>query len=200
MPNEAQFSVAGFVATKPFFSATKTGVSVISMRVAWTPRRVDRATGEWADAPTCFVTVKCYGRTAENCKNSLDKGDPVVVRGTLTMHDYESKQGTPRTSVDIAATSIGHDLSCGVAAFRRTRPRSERPADEDGQAAQGPEAAEDLGTEAIPAGPGTPVGPGPAGTGGDEFPDAGPAEAELAVMTDAADLTEHGREPVAAPF
>jgi single-strand DNA-binding protein len=133
MPNEAQFTVAGFVATSPSFSATKSGLPTMTMRVAWTPRRVDRSTGEWTDEPTCFVSVKCYGRTAENCKISLEKGDPVVVTGTLRMHDYESKEGAMRTSVDITASAIGHDLARGTSVFNR-RGRKAQPAAGEGQA------------------------------------------------------------------
>ncbi len=126
MPNEAQFTVAGYVATKPFLSETKTGLSTLSMRVGWTPRRIDRVTGEWTDGPTCFVSVKCFGRTAQNAKASLDKGDPVVVTGTLRMHDYQSKEGPLRTSVDITATALGHDLSRGITNYIRVRPKTDR--------------------------------------------------------------------------
>ena len=60
--------MAGYVATQPYLSETKTGLSTLSMRVGWTPRRIDRVTGEWADGPSCFVSVKCFGRTAQNAK------------------------------------------------------------------------------------------------------------------------------------
>ena len=191
MPNEAQFTVAGFVATSPSFSATKSGLPTMTMRVAWTPRRVDRSTGEWTDEPTCFVSVKCYGRTAENCKISLEKGDPVVVTGTLRMHDYESKEGMMRTSVDITASAIGHDLARGTSVFNR-RGRKAQPAAGGTQADQAPEPADGAGTPAddqLPGDPGELTRPG----GGDPAPDD-----ELAAED--AEIAEEAREPAGAPF
>jgi single-strand DNA-binding protein len=130
MSNEASFSVAGYVATRPEYRLTKTGVPTLTMRLAWTPRRLDRATNQWADEPSCFVSVQCFRRVAENARFSLDKGDPVVVSGTLRIRDYDAKDGSKRTNVDITAASIGHDLSRGVSAFRRLRPPSERDAED----------------------------------------------------------------------
>ena len=188
MPNEANFTVAGFIATKPFYSATKTGVPTLTMRLAWTPRRIDRATGEWTDEPTCFVSVKCFGKTAENGRFSLDKGDPVLVTGTLRMHDYEAKDGSRRTNVDITAVSIGHDLSRGVTAFRRLRPPNERAAED--------QLADSTPDEAMPA------------DGG--LPDSETADMELAEMAEAGgqveplegveEMMEAAGEPVGAPF
>jgi single-strand DNA-binding protein len=208
MPNEAQFTVAGYVATKPFLSETKTGLSTLSMRVGWTPRRIDRVTGEWTDGPTCFVSVKCFGRTAQNAKASLDKGDPVVVTGTLRMHDYQSKEGTLRTSVDITATALGHDLSRGITNYMRVRPKTDR-ADEgqdnpDGEApgaagARGPDgehgpADEQDGAEfdgTVPAADddaASPAAGDPAGLTAEE------------VDAEAARLLEQAADPVSAPF
>jgi single-strand DNA-binding protein len=211
MPNEAQFTVAGYVATKPFLSETKTGVSTLSMRVGWTPRRIDRVTGEWTDGPTCFVSVKCFGRTAQNAKASLDKGDPVIVTGTLRMHDYQSKEGTLRTSVDITATALGHDLSRGITNYIRVRPKTDRA--DDGQ--DGPEGAPPGAAGA----PGAAGEHGPDGSADDrdgaEFDGAaltadddaaGPAAAESAgptaeeVEVEATRLLEQAGDPVAAPF
>src|ERR1700728_2771436 len=50
MINEAHISLSGYVATQPALRWTRTGVPALNMRVAWTPRRMDRVTGEWIDA------------------------------------------------------------------------------------------------------------------------------------------------------
>ena len=47
MLNEAQISLTGYVATQPTAKIVKPGVKAVSMRVAWTPRRQDKDTGEW---------------------------------------------------------------------------------------------------------------------------------------------------------
>ena len=120
MSNDAQVSLTGYVATQPKYRTVGNGAGVVSMRVAWTTRYVDRGTGEWVDGNTSYVTVSCWRKLADNVALCLRKGDPVVVKGRLSVRPYE-KDGIPRTEVDVDASSVGHDLSRGVASFQRTR-------------------------------------------------------------------------------
>ena len=120
--NEAQISVTGYVATQPTVRSVTSGAVYTSMRVAWTPRRQDRETGEWVDGNTSYATVICWRKLATHAALSLRKGDPVMVRGRLSIRNYDDKNGVRRISVEVEATSVGHDLSRGVAIFQRTRP------------------------------------------------------------------------------
>jgi single-strand DNA-binding protein len=122
--NEAQISLTGYVATQPQIRTTPSGALNVSMRVAWTPRRQDRITGEWADGNTSYVTVICWRKLASNAGVCLRKGDPVVVKGRLSIREFDDKQGMRRTAVEVEATSVGHDLSRGVAQFQRVRPQT----------------------------------------------------------------------------
>jgi single-strand DNA-binding protein len=137
MINEAHISLSGYVATQPFFRETRTGIPSLTMRVAWTPRRLDRVTGEWVDADTSFLSVACYRKLAENGATCLRKGDPVVVRGRVSVRNYEDKNGLQRTTVEVDATSVGHDLSRGVAQFQRVRPQTGMTAMEYREAEEG---------------------------------------------------------------
>ena len=130
MMNEAHISLTGYVASEPRIKTIREGLQNLSMRVAWTPRWLDRATGEWADGNTSYVTVTCWRKLAENAAVCLRKGDPVVVKGRLSVRSYDDKQGVPRTQVDVDANSIGHDLCRGVALFQRTRPATGKTAAE----------------------------------------------------------------------
>ncbi len=121
MLNEAQVSLAGYVATQPVTKSVD-GTANVSMRVAWTPRRQDRVTGEWVDSNTSYVTVICWRKLAVNVGVCVRKGDPVVVKGKLSVRTYDDRQGVRRTVVEVDASSVGHDLSRGVAAFQRVRP------------------------------------------------------------------------------
>jgi single-strand DNA-binding protein len=121
---EAHISLTGYVATQPMTRLVKTGVTNVSMRVAWTPRRQDRASGEWIDGNTSYATVICWRKLATNAAVCLRKGDPVTVHGRLSVREFEDKEGRPRTSVEIDATSVGHDLNRGVATFARIRPQT----------------------------------------------------------------------------
>lgn len=124
MFNEVHVSLNGYVATQPYPGETRTGVKKVSMRVAWTPRWLDQGTNEWKDADTSFVTVTCYRKLAENAATCVRKGDPIVVRGKLSVRQYEDKNGQQRTTVEIDALGLGHDLNRGVSEFRRVRPQT----------------------------------------------------------------------------
>ncbi|HEY1642376.1 MAG TPA: single-stranded DNA-binding protein [Streptosporangiaceae bacterium] len=138
MFNEAHISLSGYVATQPALRETRSGIPSVTMRVAWTPRRMDRSTGEWIDAGTSFATVQMYRKLAENAATCLRKGDPVVVRGRVTVREFEARNGQQRTVVEIDAHSVGHDLTHGIATFHRIRPQT-------GMTAAEAQSAEDSG-------------------------------------------------------
>lgn len=125
MANEATFSVTGYVATPPKGGYTRSGTRKLYMRVGWTPRRMDKRTGEWTDQPTSFVGVTCYRKVAENAAACLRRGDPVVVKGTLAVREYGEDK---RVTVDVFADSIGHDLSRGVTIFKKNSEQLEQTA------------------------------------------------------------------------
>jgi single-strand DNA-binding protein len=173
---DAHIDLAGFVASEPAFRRLENGTSTAKLRVAYTERRFSRETGEWADGPTSFVTVLCWRTLADNVAISLRKGEPVVVRGRLRVREYPGKDGSPRIAVEVDASSVGHDLSRGVAHFSRTR----RAAGET--AAESAEALRASGNGHA-AGPGSDSGPAPGESADGLEPDLdgpGAAEPELA--------------------
>ena len=183
MFNEAHVSLTGFVATQPVTRVTGPGRSNLSMRVAWTERRRDPATGEWSDGNTSFVSVTCWRKLADNAATCLRKGDPVLIKGRLSVRDYQDRAGLQRTAVDVEAYSIGHDISRGVTQFRRVRPQTGLTATEYAQAAD----PDDSGQAPEP---GAADGTGPAG---------GPAAEDIVDHADIAGLAASA-EPVTAPF
>jgi single-strand DNA-binding protein len=137
MINEAHISLSGYVATQPALKWTRTGVPALNMRVAWTPRRMDRVTGEWTDMSTNFLTVYAYRKLAENAATCLRKGDPVVLRGRVSTRDFEDKNGHQRTALEVDAISFGHDMTRGVSTFQRVRPQTGMTANEYQESANG---------------------------------------------------------------
>ncbi len=124
--NEAQVVLAGYVAREPKFRKTHNGYSYTSLRVGYTPRRMDRDSGEWSDGGTSFVTVFCWRGLADNVATCVRKGDPVLVKGKLQVRPFTDKEGAKRVAVEVEASSIGHDLNRGVAMFQRAqRPTGE---------------------------------------------------------------------------
>ena len=124
---DTQVTVVGNLVAEPRLSSTKDGQSVASFRLASTPRRFDRATGEWKDGDTLFTGVTCWRSLAENVYQSLKKGNSVIVIGRLSVRPYETKDGDKRQSVDIDAMAIGPDLSRVTTIIKRAE-RTSTPA------------------------------------------------------------------------
>ena len=120
MFNGATVTLAGYVATEPSYRMINDKTPIVSMRVAWTSRYMDRETGEWRDGKTSFANVNCWRKLAGNVAPSLRKGEAIVLTGRLEVRDYDDREGRRRIAVDIDADTIGHDLSRGVAHFQRT--------------------------------------------------------------------------------
>jgi single-strand DNA-binding protein len=131
--NDVNISVVGFVATQPRGGHTKTGSRSVTMRVGWTPRAMDRTTGEWTDQPSSFITVQCYKKVAEHAAVCLRRGDPIIVRGTLRIREFVDQAGNRRSAVEVIADSIGHDMSRGISLFTKATASVERTAAEHEQ-------------------------------------------------------------------
>jgi single-strand DNA-binding protein len=128
MVNEATLSVTGYVATQPKVGWTRDGTRTLFMRLGWTPRRMNRTTGEWADQPTSFISVICYRKVAENAAACLRRGDPVLLKGNLRIREFGDENGPKRTAVEVIADSIGHDLSRGITLFKKSTEQLEKTA------------------------------------------------------------------------
>ena len=115
-------TLVGFVAQDPNIRTTATGKLVTKVRVGTTPRFRDSATGQWRDAETSYFNVSCWSRLADHVRASLHKGDPVIVKGRFRTSTFEDKNGQLRTSIEITADTVGHDLSRGPANYIRPRP------------------------------------------------------------------------------
>ncbi|MET8566730.1 single-stranded DNA-binding protein [Streptomyces sp. NPDC004783] len=116
--NETMICAVGNVATQPVFRDLASGPSA-RFRLAVTARYWDREKNTWTDGHTNFFTVWANRQLATNAAASLAVGEPVVVHGRLKVRT-DVREGQSRTSADIDAVAIGHDLSRGTAAFRRT--------------------------------------------------------------------------------
>lgn len=131
MVNESFFSVRGYVATQPKSGYLKDGTTrTFSARIGWTPRLLNRSTGEWTDQPTSFVSLQCYGKIAEAAAICVHRGDPVVLTGRLRVREYTDQAGVKRNSVEVTAESFGHDMSRGISIHTKTPQHQDRTAAE----------------------------------------------------------------------
>lgn len=116
---DTHVTVVGNLVAEPRLSHTKDGQAVASFRLASTPRRFDRGTGEWRDGDTLFTSVTCWRALAENVSASLKKGCSVIVLGRLSVRPYETKEGEKRQSVEIDAIAVGTDLGRVITVIKR---------------------------------------------------------------------------------
>lgn len=120
---DALITVSGNLGTEVEHRAGD-GYSYANFRLACTPRL--RRGDEWVDGNTTWLTVECANRIADNARDSLAKGDPVIVSGRLRTRVWRAGDEHNERLV-IEATALGHDLSRGTSRFTRNPARSSDP-------------------------------------------------------------------------
>jgi single-strand DNA-binding protein len=106
------------------------GVSVSTLRVGVTPRV--RRNGEWADGETTWYTVTAWRALADRVRESVKRGDAVIVHGRLSTRTWADDNGVLVTTLEVEATYMGHDMSRGVTSFKK----AQRPESADGDLEQ----------------------------------------------------------------
>lgn len=112
-------TLTGIVATEPRHLITAEELHITSFRLVSTQRRYDRTTEKWVDGVTNWFTVTSFRTLATNAARSVSKGDHLIVEGVLRIREWENNERN-RTTVELEAEAIGHDLTYGTAIFTRT--------------------------------------------------------------------------------
>ncbi|WP_055427381.1 single-stranded DNA-binding protein [Bifidobacterium aesculapii] len=160
---QALVTVTGNLGAVPNPFTTSANVPACSFRMGVTPRFFDQSTGQWRDRGTSWVSVCAYRGLAKNILGSLEKGDPVIVVGTMRTERWQ-KDGVDRVTPVIDASAVGPDLSQGIARLNRI-PRNQTGA---GGAAAGAGGAGEPGASAAANAPES--GTGAPGVGGQYGP------------------------------
>lgn len=132
---DAQITLSGNVGTDVEYSYGD-GWAYARFRLACTPRLIRN--GEWVDGDTTWLNVRAKNATATNVKESIRKGDPVIVTGKLRTHAWSNADGEKFDRLVVEATSLGHDLSRGTSVWTRN---------ERADAEEAPVVATDTGQE-----------------------------------------------------
>jgi len=111
-------------------------VNVATVRVAATPRL--RRDGEWVDGETTWYTVTAWRTLADHLRDSVRKGDPLIVHGRFRTESWQPEDGPVTTTLHVEALLVGHDLNRGISHFIKAQ-RPDRATTETDEAA-----AEDL--------------------------------------------------------
>jgi single-strand DNA-binding protein len=107
---DTQITIAGNLVDDPELRYTPTGQAVANFRVASTPRFLDKATNEWKDGDSLFLTCNVWRQAAENVAESLQRGMRVIVTGRLKQRSYETREGEKRTVYEIEVDDVGPSM------------------------------------------------------------------------------------------
>lgn len=121
MAGETQLTLVGNLVDDPELRFTAQGVAVANFRVASTPRTFDRASGEWKDGESLFLSCSVWRQYAENVAESLQKGMRVIVQGNLKQRSYE-KDGQKRTVFEVDVLEVGPALRSASAKVSKNAP------------------------------------------------------------------------------
>jgi single-strand DNA-binding protein len=119
---ETNIVIVGNALTAPEWRrTTNSNTLVANFRVASTARRFDKDNNRWVDGDTLRVRVTCWRKLAENVGASIAVGDPVVVVGKLYTRDWTDSENNPRSTYEMEAVAVGHDLARGRARLYRNK-------------------------------------------------------------------------------
>ena len=113
-------TIVGNLVDDPELRFTPSGAPVAKFRIASTPRFLDKATNEWKDGESLFLTCNVWRQAAENVAESLQRGMRVIVQGRLKQRSYETKEGEKRTVYEVEVDEVGPSLRNATAKVNKT--------------------------------------------------------------------------------
>lgn len=127
MSTRVPISIEGNLVADPAYGESENGTKFAKFTVAVTDRKLEN--GKWVDGDTQYHRTTVFGRTAENVRESLAKGDTVIVNGNLEFrHWNDQTTGEPRAATEVVADSIGPSLRYTTAEIARRNPKADGPA------------------------------------------------------------------------
>lgn len=129
--NETTLTIVGNLAADPELRFTPSGAAVANFTVISTPRRFDRATGEWSDGEPMSMRCNLWRQPAENTAESLNRGCRVIVTGRLRSRQWETRDGDQRTTLELEVDDIGASLRFATVTVNkatRTNSKADAPA------------------------------------------------------------------------
>lgn len=97
--------ITGNLTRDPELRATNSGMQVLNLGVAVNDRRRNQATGEWEDYPN-YIDCVTFGNRAAALANILHKGSKVAIEGRLRWSQWEAKDGSKRSKIEVVIDEI----------------------------------------------------------------------------------------------
>jgi len=105
-----QLTITGNLVADPELRFIPNGKALATFTVV-SSKSVKQADGSWENTDTTFWDIKCWGKTAENVAESIEKGMSVIVVGTAVQEDWNDKTtGQKRSKMAVTAWNVGVDL------------------------------------------------------------------------------------------
>jgi single-strand DNA-binding protein len=114
-------TLVGNLVDDPELRFTPSGAAVAKFRIASTPRFLDKATNEWKDGESLFLSCNVWRQAAENVAESLQRGMRVIVQGRLKQRSYETKEGEKRTVFEVEVDEVGPSLKNATAKITKAQ-------------------------------------------------------------------------------
>jgi single-strand DNA-binding protein len=99
-----KITIVGYLGRDPELRYTPQGTPVCNFSIATTERRKDKS-GEFQDLTTWFK-VTFWGRQAEVASQYLTKGKQVYVEGRLTQSEWQDREGSTRTTLEVNGSDL----------------------------------------------------------------------------------------------
>jgi len=146
--NGASVTFVGNVTQQPELRYSQAGKPWATFSVAVNEYGKDKS-GEKTEH-TSFFNCKLFGDAAENFCESVEKGNRVMVTGTLKMEKWTNKDGEEKTSPTVYVDEVGVSLRWAKAAITRIAGNGGNNAGRVPAAAGAPAAQADFGNEENP--------------------------------------------------
>jgi single-strand DNA-binding protein len=94
--------ISGRLTRRPELKQTKTNKYMSDFSIA-----VNRGTkNEDGDYEVDYINCRCWNKTAENLCNYQDKGDLIIVEGSIRVENYTDKDGNNKYATYVLANNI----------------------------------------------------------------------------------------------
>ena len=108
-----QITVCGGLPREPELRFTPSGVGVAYFKVGMSDRKFDKDTQQWVTINELWLPVTIWDESGEHgkqwahmAKEKLQKGSQVAVTGKLLTRQWEAKDGSQRSRVELRATAF----------------------------------------------------------------------------------------------
>jgi single-strand DNA-binding protein len=120
MAGETTITMVANLTDDPELRFLPNGTAMVKLRIASTPRTLDRQSGEWKDGDPLFMNCTAFRDIAEHIAESLTKGTRVIVTGRLKLSRWEDKEsGEKRSAYGLDVDEIGPSLKFAQAKVQK---------------------------------------------------------------------------------